>query len=270
MLQKITDTIDTHKWLWYSILGALALVFAAWGAYGLVNLNVSTSSYAAEANGQTISLDEAHNVWLRQQQQFGGNLPPALQKSYQDKVLEGLISDALMSQRTEKLGYRVSQPELVAAIRNEAAFQVGGQYSPEVAREILEENHLTLDQYESEKRSDLRRLQLLDGIVSSDFVTPTEAARSQSLRDEEREIQYAVLPATGYKSDAPIEQSAIDAYYKAHQADYRVPESVDLQYAQLTLAQVDRFRPAGCLRQAEIELRRAGATRGESHPDPLR
>ena len=242
MLQKITDTIETHKWLWYSILGALALVFAAWGAYGLVNLNVSTSSYAAEADGQTISLDQAHTVWLRQQpalqQEFGGNIPPAELKSAQDRVLEGLISDTLMSQRTDKLGYRVSQPELIGAIRNEAAFQVGGQYSSDVAREILAENHLTLDQYEDEKSSDLRRLQLLDGIVSSDFVTPTEAARSQSLRDEEREVQYVVLPATGYKNDAPIDQAAIDAYYKAHQADYRVAESVDLQYGQLTLEQV--------------------------------
>jgi peptidyl-prolyl cis-trans isomerase D len=242
MLQKITDTIERHKWLSYSVLGALALVFAAWGAYGLVNLNVSTSSFAAEANGQTISLDEAHSVWLRQQsqlqQQFGGNIPPPVQKTYQDQVLEGLISDALMSQRTDKLGYRVSQSELVAAIRNEPAFQISGQYSSDVAREVLEENHLTLDQYYDQKRADLRRLQLLDGIVSSDFVTPTEGARAQALQDEEREIQYAILPAAGYKSDAPIDQAAIDAYYKAHQADYRVPESVALQYAQLTLAQV--------------------------------
>jgi peptidyl-prolyl cis-trans isomerase D len=242
MLQKITDTIDTHKWLWYSILGALALVFAAWGAYGLVNLNVSTSSYAAEAGGQAISLDQAHNVWVREQaqlqQQFGGNIPAAVQKTYQDQVLEGLISDALMSQRTEKLGYRVSQPELVAAVRSEPAFQVGGQYSPDVAREMLAQNRFTLDQYEDLKRSELRRQQLLDGIVSSDFVTPAEAARGQALLDEEREVQYLILPAAGYKSDAPIDQAAIEAYYRAHQADYRVPESVDLQYAQLTLAQV--------------------------------
>lgn len=242
MLQKITDTIETHKWLWYSILGALALVFAAWGAYGLVNLNVSTSSYAAEAGGQTISLDEARDAWLRQQsqlqQQFGGNIPPAVQKAVQNQVLEGLISDALMSERTEKLGYRVSDLELEAAVRNEPAFQVAGQYSPQVAREILEESHLTEDQYYAQERSYLRRLQLLDGIVSSDFVTPAEAARAQALRDEEREIQYAILPADGYKSDAPIDPAAIEAYYKAHQADYRVAESVDLQYAQLTLEQV--------------------------------
>jgi peptidyl-prolyl cis-trans isomerase D len=87
-------------------------------------------------------------------------------------------------------------------------------------------------------RSDLRRQQLLAGIASSDFVTPTEAARAQALRGEEREVQYAILPADRYKSDAPIDPAAIEAYYKVHQADYLVPESVDLRYAQLTLAQV--------------------------------
>lgn len=242
MLQKITDTIETHKWLWYSILGALALVFAAWGAYGIVNLNFSTSSYAAEAGGQTISLDQAHNAWLREQsqlqQQYGGNIPPAVQKSAQDQVLESLIGDALVSEHTEKLGYRVSEPELLAAIRAEPAFQVNGQYSSDVAKEVLAANRLSLDQYEDEKRSDLRRLQLLDGIASSDFVTPAEANRAQALRDEEREIQYAILPADAYKSDTPIQADAIAAYYKAHQADYLVPESVDLRYAQLTLSQV--------------------------------
>ncbi len=242
MLQKITDTIDTHKWLWYSILGALALVFAAWGAYGIVNLNFSTASYAAEAGGQTISLDQARNAWMRQQgqlqQQYGGNIPPAVQKSAQDQVLEGLISDALLAAHTDKLGYRVSDPELIAAVRSFPAFQVAGQYSPEAAKEVLAENHLAQDTFEDEMRSDLRRQQLLGGIVSSDFVTAAEASRAQALREEERQIQYAVIPADSYKSAAPVEPAAIAAYYKAHQADYLVPESVDLRYAQLTLAQV--------------------------------
>ncbi len=242
MLQKLTDTIETHKWVWYTILGVLALVFAAWGAYGIVNLNFSTSTYAAEADGQTISIDQARNAWLQQQsqlqQQFGGNIPASVQKAAQNQVLESLISDALVSARTEKLGYRVGEPELIAAIRAEPAFQADGQYSTEVANYVLAENHLTIDQYEDDERSTLRRRQLLAGIVSSDFVTPVEAARAQALQGEEREIQYAVLPADGYQSDAPIDPAAIQAYYEAHQADYRVPESVDLKYAQLTLQQV--------------------------------
>ncbi len=256
MLQKITDTIETHKWLWYTILGALALVFAAWGAYGIVNLNFSTSSYAAKANGQEISLDQAHDAWLQQQsqlqQQYGGNIPASVQKSAQNQVLEGLISDALVAQRTEKLGYRVDDGELIAAIRAEPAFQAAGQYSPDVAKYVLAESHMTIDQFKDEERSELRRRQLLAGIISSDFVTPTEATRAQALRAEERQIQYAVIPADSYKSDAPIDPAAIQAYYQAHQAEYLVPESVDLQYAQLTLAQV-----AGTETVSDADLQKA-------------
>lgn len=242
MLQKITDTIETHKWLWYSILGALALVFAAWGAYGIVNLNFSTSSYAAKAGGQTISLQQARNAWIQQQSQlqqhYGGNIPAAVRKSAQNQVLERLIADALISERTEKLGYRVSEAELIDGIRHESAFQVQGHYSPEVAKEVLAENGLSIDQFKDELRNDLRRQQLLGGIVSSEFVTPTETARAQALEEQERQIQYAIIPADRYKSDAPIAPAAIEAYYEAHQGDYRVPESVDLRYAQLTLSQV--------------------------------
>jgi peptidyl-prolyl cis-trans isomerase D len=242
MLQKITDTIETHKWLWYSILGALALVFAAWGAYGIVNLNFSTSSYAAKVGDQTISLDTARNAWLheqgRLQQQYGGNIPAALQKSARDQVLESLISDALVSEHTEKLGYRVSESDLLAYIRTFPAFQVGGHYSAEAAKGLLAENGLSEDEFERESRSDLRRQELLGGIMSSEFMTPAEATRAQALRDEERQVQYAILPADSYQSDAAIDSAAIAAYYKSHQADFLVPESVDLRYAELTLAQV--------------------------------
>src|SRR5215472_1655652 len=71
MLQSIRDGLGRHKWLQFTLLGALALVFAAWGAYGFVNLNVGATSYAAEAGGEKISLQQARNAWLRMQQRFG-------------------------------------------------------------------------------------------------------------------------------------------------------------------------------------------------------
>ena len=56
MLQNIRDGLHRHKWLGYIVLGALALLFAAWGAYGIVNLNIDNANYAAEAGGQKISI----------------------------------------------------------------------------------------------------------------------------------------------------------------------------------------------------------------------
>src|SRR5215471_13851342 len=113
MLQRIGDALKGQKWLAYLVLGALALVFAAWGAYGIVNLNFGGSNYAAEANGSKISLEEARNAWFRQQTQWqqrlgGQDIPAPLRGRLQDQVLEGLISRALLDQRTRELGYRVS------------------------------------------------------------------------------------------------------------------------------------------------------------------
>lgn len=243
MLQRLTDSLGTHRWFWYTILGALAVVFSAWGAYGLVNLNFGGASFAAKVNGQTISLQDARDAWQRAQgqtaQQYGGNIPPQLRKQLQDQVLEGLIQNTLMAQRTEKLGYRVSEADLIRAIRNEPAFQVAGKYSPQAAAEALAQAGISLPQFKSELSSDLRRNQLIAGIRTSDFLTPPEIARAQALENEQRQVQYAIFPASRYKSDAPISEAAIETYYKAHKALYLIPESVDLRYGELTLAQVE-------------------------------
>ena len=242
MLQKLTDSLATHKWFWYTILGVLALVFAAWGAYGIVNLNFGSSDYAATVNGKTITLQQAQNAWLRDQgqidQAYGGNVPSALRTQLQNEVLEELINEALIAQRTEQLGYRISQADLIQAIRAVPAFQVGGHYSPQAAQDALTEAGISLAQFERDLQSELRRNQLVEGIRASDFLTPVEIQRANALYDEQRDVQYLEFPSSGYASKAPVTPAEIQAYYQAHQAQFLIPESVDLRYAQLTLAQV--------------------------------
>lgn len=242
MLQRIRDGLHRHKWLGYVVLGALALVFAAWGAYGIVNLNIDNANYAAEADGQKISIQQARNAWSREegrlQQSFGGaDLPAALRDRFQDQVLEGLIRDALLTQRTHDLGYRVSEADVQDAIRNEPAFQIEGKYSPEAARAALAQAGLSVPQFEAELRSSLQRTQLENGIRASDFLTPREIAQAESLRNEQREVRYAVLPVDKFPG-APIDDAAVQAYYKAHQAEFMRPESAHLQYAELRLDQL--------------------------------
>src|SRR5256885_5326205 len=158
MLQRIGDALKGEKWLAYLVLGALAVVFAAWGAYGVVNLSFGGSNYAAEANGSKITLEEARAAWLRQQTQWqqrlgGAEIPPPLREKLQDQVLEGLIGRALLTQRTHDLGYRVSQDALREAVHSEQAFQVGGQYSPEAAKAALAQAGISLQAYEEDLRT---------------------------------------------------------------------------------------------------------------------
>jgi len=240
MLQRIRDSLQGQKWLAYLLLGALAVVFAAWGAYGIVNLNFGGSNYAAEANGSKISLEDARSAWLRQQsmwqQRLGGSeLPAPLRTRLQDQVLESLIRRSLLTERSHDLGYRVSNQALLEAVQGEQAFQVDGKYDPQAAKAALAQAGVTLASYEQQLRTDLQQLQLEGGIRASDFVTPAELARLSDLEDQQREVRYLILPADRFHPSAAAGDAAVQAYYKEHQAQYMRPESADLQYAELRL-----------------------------------
>jgi peptidyl-prolyl cis-trans isomerase D len=246
MLQRIGDALKgregstRRKWITYLFVGVLSFVFAAWGAYGIVNLNFGGSNYAAEANGSKVTLEEARNAWLRQQsmwqQRLGGSeIPPELRARLQDQVLESLIRTALLTQRTHDLGYRVSHDDLRQAIQEEPAFQIDGQYSPEVAKAALAQAGISLEAYQQQLGTEVQRAQLEGGIRASDFLTPAEQQRLNALEDQEREVRFFVLPADQFKSGVKVDDAAIAAYYKAHQSEFMTPESVDLQYAELRL-----------------------------------
>jgi peptidyl-prolyl cis-trans isomerase D len=242
MLQSIRDKLESQKWLTYVVLGLLALIFAAWGAYGLVNFNSGGSTYAAEAGGQKIPVEQARNAWLNQQtlyqQRLGKEIPPEQKAQMQDQILESLIRDSLLNERSKDLGYRVSDADVMRAIREEPAFQIEGQYSPDVARERLQMAGITLSAFEAELRGREQRDQLMKGIVLSDFQTPAEIQRSRALQNEQREIRYAVVAPDKYSASVQVDDAAVDAYYKAHLAQYMTPESVKLQYAELRLDQL--------------------------------
>jgi peptidyl-prolyl cis-trans isomerase D len=247
MLQRIRDGLHRNKWLGYVVLGALALVFAAWGAYGIVNINFDTASYAADADGQKIPIQQARNAWsheeARLQQSFRGqDIPAFMRERFQDQVLEGLIRDALMTERTHDLGYRITEADVQEAVRNEPAFQIEGKYSPEAAKAALAQAGLSVEQFETELRSQLQRTQLENGIRESDFLTPREIAQSQALQNEQREVRYAVLPADKFPG-APVDDAAVQAYYKSHQAEFMTPESAHVQYAELRLDQLAAQMP---------------------------
>jgi peptidyl-prolyl cis-trans isomerase D len=242
MLQQIGDSLKGHKWLTYTVFGALALIFAAWGAYGVANLNFGSSSYAAKVNGHTIPFEDVKAPWQREQnewqQRFGGEIPAGERSLLQDQLLESVVRNTLIVDRAHDLGYRVPPAQLAAAVRAEPAFQLDGKYNAEVAKSRLAAAGLTEDQYASDLNSDLERRQLQEGMQLSQFITPSELARLRTLTDQERQIRYAVLPLARFAAAVPVSDAAIQAYYDAHRAQFMTPESVHLQYAQLSLAQV--------------------------------
>ena len=141
MLQKIGDKLQGQRWLAFVMLGMLALVFAAWGAYGIVDFTNKTGNFAAKVNGEEISLTEVKRAWQQQEPQylrlFGGDIPAAQRDLLQARILEGYIRNAAVYQQAERLGFAVTDAQVQRAYQSEPAFQVDGKFSPQAARAAL-------------------------------------------------------------------------------------------------------------------------------------
>jgi peptidyl-prolyl cis-trans isomerase D len=224
------------------ILGALALVFAAWGAYGIVDLGIGQGNYAAKVEGEKVSVKDAQEAWQQQQiqwqQRMGGDLPADLKARLQDQLLEGMVREALIGKHSHDLGYRVSDQQLHDQIREIPAFQIDGKYNAAQAKYALDRAGMTPAMFEASLRRDLQRSQIEGGLRMSDFVTPTELKRLQNLQSEQREIRYATITPDKFAADAKIDDAAIEAYYKKNQAQYMTTEYVQLAYAELRLEQL--------------------------------
>jgi peptidyl-prolyl cis-trans isomerase D len=134
MLQKIGDSLKGRKILPWLILVPLALIFAIWGATGMVSMDfLGAQTWGAKVNGKQIPLQEAGDVWRNQQsqwqQQFGAEIPDDFRSELQDGVLERLIRARLVADRSEEGGYRVSAERVQQEILSEPVFQVDGKYS---------------------------------------------------------------------------------------------------------------------------------------------
>ncbi len=242
MLQKIGDALTTRKWLTYVLFGALAIIFAAWGAYGIATLQFGSSTNAAKVNGETISYDQVRQAWLQQQSQWqqrvGGDMPAAVKAQLEDQLLEQFVRSTVIAQHTRELGYRVTDEQLADAVRTEPAFQLDGRYSPDVAKMRLQQAGISEEAFEDDLRQDLRSAQVENGIRDSDFLTPAELERIRALQNEQRKVQYAVLPEQKFTSAAPIDDQSVQSYYDGHKAEFMAPEFVHLRYAELRLSQV--------------------------------
>lgn len=243
MLQRIGDALTGRKWLTYVLFGALAFIFAAWGAYGIATLNFGVGTKnAAKVNGEVIPYDRVQNAWLQEQSQWqqrlGGDIPAPVKAELENQLLERFVRTTLIAQHTRELGYRVSEEQVAAAIRQEPAFQLEGKYDPNMAKLRLQQAGISPEAYEEDLRQALRSEQVDNGIRDSDFVTPEEAERIRALQNEEREVTYAVLPADKFATTAPIDDKALQGYYDTHKAQFMTPEFARVQYAQLELSRV--------------------------------
>ncbi len=236
MLQTIHDKLKGIFAI--TILIALGVVFVFWGID--VSVGTFTKARGIEVNGREIAIEEVRRRYQDELSRFqvamgATGVPEEMRTAMQKRVLEAAVRNELIRQRTKKLGFEASNEEVLAAIRQIPAFQVGGQFSPDAYHAALRSINMSPERFESEQREYVLARQLDSGLYNSAFVLPAELERQVALRSETRSLGWVTLPAAQFVDAAKLDDAAIQAYYEANTQRYQKEEQATVDFIELDI-----------------------------------
>jgi peptidyl-prolyl cis-trans isomerase D len=236
MLQKIRES--TGRWIAAGILGLIAVTFVFFG----IDFSLTGATFAAKVNGENIPLLEFERELQRTQNQYQQLYPveltPDLRRELRRSVVDRMVLAKALEQRADDVGYRVSDDRLREAIRTSAAFQVGGQFSPDVYAARLNSEGLSPTGFERLQRQQMELTELQNGILDSTFLTPAEFRQYIRIFNERRELSYALFAAQDFLDAVEVTDEQVAEHYEANAAQYMSEETVDIEYVELDKATV--------------------------------
>ncbi|SIN76740.1 peptidylprolyl isomerase [Salinivibrio sp. ES.052] len=216
-----------------------SFAFAGVGSY----LAGGSNPPAATVGDKEISraeLDRAYqNERARMQQQAGeqfnqllGN--PEYVKRFRQNILDRMVNDLLLEQEASKLGLRVSDEQVKAAIRAMPQFRQSGQFNNERYQAALRQTGMSADEFANYMRTDLMRQQLVNGLQSTAFVLPSELESLYRLEAQSREVRTITLSVDTFAEKVTLSDEELESYYQTNRDDYVQPRMVKVAYVALT------------------------------------
>jgi peptidyl-prolyl cis-trans isomerase D len=241
------DLVQKYKRFIQVFLGLIALTFATWGIESYTRYQGGRDTLAV-VNGIEISQREFADELRRQQDQLRQMLGPTVDVAAFDTpqartlLLEGLISQRLVSSAAAKAHLTVGDEELREVIASVPAFQEGGQFSKTAYENMLRSQNPPLSpaQYEARLRHDLALQQLTRAVGAAAIPSRTVTQRLSALEAQRREVSEARIDAQQFLPQVKLDDAKLKEYYDANPAEFRRPERVRAEYVTLSADQLAR------------------------------
>lgn len=231
MLQAINDRIK--GWLGGLVIIMITIPFAFWGIESY--LGGGGKQFAAIVDGEEIPVHQFDNAYSNQlarlNQQFGSALP-LTNEQIKTRVLDQLINALVLESNSYASGYRVSDANLKQNIA--ALFTRDGKFDRDYFENVVASNGMTISQYETRLRSELRVVQKQNALIASSILTDEEARRLAELQQQERKIRQITYKIDPDSADIAVTDQEIEDYYNANADRYMTAETVAVEYVEVT------------------------------------
>ncbi|MGZ8392588.1 MAG: peptidylprolyl isomerase [Gemmatimonadales bacterium] len=238
------------------IMVVVAITFFAWLVLDLSGITggtgLLTSTSVGKVNGQSVDARTYQTVVQQsidaRQQQSPATLGLEDQKEVRDQVWDQIIQDRVLSAEYRRRGIRVSDDEIVQAIRNSplAEFQNVPEFQTDSQFDLGKyQRWLTssvaqqyLPSLEAQYREELQKAKLLRVVTADVYLS--DPALWEQYRDENETVKVgltAIVPRTVVPDSAvKLSDAEVAAYYKAHPDEFKRQRTAYLSYVALPRA----------------------------------
>ncbi|BEP48134.1 SurA N-terminal domain-containing protein [Variovorax paradoxus] len=195
----------------------------------------------ARVDGQNITRpewDAQHRLETDRIRQQSPNVDPTLLESdvMRYATLERMVRDRVLAAAAAKSNVTISEERLSRIFAQDtglAAFRTpDGKFDRESFQRVTGR---TPEQYEASMRAELATQQMLLGVTGTAFTPPALAAATINAFYDRREIQVARFSPESFASKVTVSDADVEAYYKAHTAQFQAPEQASIEYLVLDL-----------------------------------
>lgn len=231
MLEAIRER--TKGWLAKVILALITIPFALFGIDQYLQ-GAGSNVPIAKVGGDAITVQEFGNALqnLRNRLQSEGQTDMSIldRPELRQSVLDKLINDRLLFAEVKRANFSISDDQLSQYITSMPEFSVDGKFSEELYYQLLTQNRMTLKDFESAIRQDLKAQQAREGFASLAYIPDSLVEQTLKAELQEREVSVAEIKTADYLSEVSIQPAQVQEYYDKNKDRFQVPEQVQLEF----------------------------------------
>ncbi|HSW05803.1 SurA N-terminal domain-containing protein, partial [Aquabacterium sp.] len=235
------DFVRSHtKLLQLLLLIVILPSFVFVGVQGYSSFSEGKAQNVAKVDGQGITQnewDEAH----RQQAERVRRQMPTIDAKLLDspaaraETLEGLVRERVMLVAAQRAHLTISNDMLERLFKTDSQFASVRNPDGSINKEILAAQGMSSSGFAERLRQDLSVRQVLSAVTDSAVAPNAVVSSALDALLQQREIRYARFDIASYLPKVNPSDAEVEAYYKAHQADFRAPEQATIDYVVLDL-----------------------------------
>ena len=240
MLEKIQQSMQGP--IMKAVMFVIIVFFIGAGYFG-ANMFGGDPNSVAEVEGVSISGQEVQRqidiMRQRDAEGFEQRYPTdASRAQLRETISQQLINNEIITAGVAKAGFSASDEQIKHWIRTNENFQLAGEFSPQQAKTIMEQNGLSESRLREIAREDITRKQFQNGLQSTGFALNNEIETLYRLQEQSRDVRVLRVPVSKFSESVTFEDSEIEAYYQQNQARFMQPEQINLRYVRLSAAEL--------------------------------